>query len=70
MGKTPYPSFYKKSAEHGVYCNREACKECGCKRAKEEIRRHQVPVAEEDFSKPRNDEGLSVKQVRIKADKG
>jgi hypothetical protein len=32
-------------------------------------RHHQVPVAEEDFSKPCNDAGLSVKQVRIKADK-
>jgi hypothetical protein len=27
-------------------------------------------VVEEDFSKPCNDTGLSVKQVRIKADKG
>jgi hypothetical protein len=36
-GKTPYPSFYKKSAKRGVYCNRDACKECGCKCTKEEI---------------------------------
>jgi hypothetical protein len=63
-------SFYKKSTKHGVYCNREACKGCGCKCTKEEIRRHQVPVVEKDFSKPCNDAGLSVKQVRIKADKG
>jgi hypothetical protein len=28
-----------------------------------------VPVEEEDFSKSYNDTGLSVKQVRIKADK-
>jgi hypothetical protein len=69
MGKTRYPSFYRKSTKHGAYCNRDACRECGCKCTKEEIRRHQVPVAEEDFSKPCNDAGLSVKQVRIKADK-
>jgi hypothetical protein len=70
MGKTLYPYFYKKSAKRGVYRNREACEGCGCKCAKEEIRRHQVPMAEEDFSKSYNDTGLSVKQVRIKADKG
>jgi hypothetical protein len=70
MGKTLYPSFYKKSAKQGVYCNREACGGCGCKCTKEEIRRHQVPMAEEDSSKSYNDTGLSVKQVRIKADKG
>jgi hypothetical protein len=30
-GKTLYPSFYKKSAKRGVYCNREVCRGCGCK---------------------------------------
>jgi hypothetical protein len=67
MEKTPYPSFYRKSIKRGMYCTREACKGYGCKCTKEGILRHQVPMAEEDFSKPCNDVGLSVKQMRIKA---
>jgi hypothetical protein len=51
MGKTLYPSFYKKSTKQGVYCNREACTGCGCKCTKEGIRRHQVPVGKRIFQK-------------------
>jgi hypothetical protein len=51
MGKTLYPSFYKKAARQGVFYNREACKNCVCKCTREtRWRRHQVPMAEEDFS--------------------
>jgi hypothetical protein len=70
MGKTLYPSFYRKFTKQGVFYNREACKGCGCKCTKEGMQGHQGPVTEEDFSKPCNDTGLSVKQVRIKADEG
>jgi hypothetical protein len=65
MGKTLYLSFYRKSTKRGIFCNQDVCK---C--TKERTRRHQAPVAEEDFSKPYNDTGLSIKQVRIKAEEG
>jgi transposase len=71
MGKTLYPGFYKKAAGQGVFYNRDACKSCVCRCSTEARgRRHQVPMTEEDFSKPRNDAGLYVKQIRIKPDKG
>jgi hypothetical protein len=70
MGKVLYPAFYKKSTGLGVFYNREACKNCACPCTKEARgRRHQVPMAEEDFSQVCNDTGLWVKQMRIKADK-
>jgi hypothetical protein len=71
MGKTLYPSFYKNATGQGVFSNREACKTCGRTCTKEKRgRRHQAPMAEEDFSKVYDDTGLSVKQMRIRPDKG
>jgi hypothetical protein len=71
MGKTLYPSFYKNATGQGVFSNREVCKTCGCTCTKEKRgRRHQVSMAEEDFSKVYDDTGLSVKQMRIRPDKG
>jgi transposase len=71
MGKTLYPSFYKKSTGQGVFSNREACKNCGCTCTKERRgRRHQVPMAAEDFSKVYDATGLVVKQIRSRPDQG
>jgi hypothetical protein len=71
MGKTLSPGFYKKATEQGVFYNREACKSCACKCTTEARgRRHQNPMAEEEFSRFCNDAGLLVKQIRIKPDKG
>jgi hypothetical protein len=67
--KTLYPFFFTGNPQSGGVLHREAREGCGCKCTKEGIRRHQVSMAEEDFSKPYNDVGLSVKQVRIKAGK-
>jgi hypothetical protein len=70
MGKTLYPKFYKKGRGQGVFHNREACRECACACTKEKSGcRHQVPMAEEDFSTSYNEEGLSVEQVRVRPDK-
>jgi transposase len=69
MGKILYPRFYKKMARQGVFYNRAACKQCACRCTTEQRgRRHQVPMAEGDFSKTYNDRELLVKQIRIKAD--
>jgi hypothetical protein len=68
-GKILYPGFYKSPVKQGVFYNRADCTSCGCTCTREERgRRHQAPMAGEDFSKSCNDTGLSVKQVRIKAD--
>jgi len=71
MGKVLYPKSYKKGRGHGVFYNSEACKGCASKCTKE-VRgfRHEVKMAEEEFSKEYNEKDLLVKQVRIRADKG
>jgi hypothetical protein len=64
MGKVLYPAFYKKG--RGVFNNPEACTGCTCRCTKENRgRRHGVPMAESAFSRTYNEQGLSVKQVRI-----
>jgi hypothetical protein len=63
------PAFYKKAEGKGVFASREVCKECACRCTKESRgRRHKVPMAEPAFSTSYNEEGLLVKQVRIKGD--
>jgi transposase len=70
MGQVLHPAFYKKGEGKGVYVNREACKGCTCRCTKESRgRRQEVPMAESAFSTSYNEEGLSVKQVRIKGDR-
>lgn len=70
MGKVLYPGFYKKDKGHGVFYNRNACKQCVCKCSKEARgRRYQVPMMESDFSKAYDDENLFIKQIRISPDK-
>ena len=52
MGRTLYPGFYKKATGQGIFYNREACKHGSCTCTKKKRgRRHQVPMAGEDFSK-------------------
>ena len=66
MGQVLYPRFYKKHKGHGVFVNREACKQCTCKCTKETCgRRYEVPIAESDFSKNYDDNNIFVKQIRI-----
>ena len=70
MGKVLQPGFYKKTKECGMFYNYKACKACACKCTKEARgRRHQIPMAESDFSKQYDDENLFVKQVRIAPNK-
>jgi hypothetical protein len=68
MGKVLHPAFYKKGK--GVFGNPEAYKGCTCRCTKESRgRRHGVPMAESAFNRTYNEQGLSVKQVRIKGDR-
>jgi hypothetical protein len=70
MGQVLYPAIYKKGEGKGVYINGEACGDCGSRCTKESRgRRHEVPLPESGFSKTYNDQGLSVNQVRIGADR-
>ena len=67
MGKTLYPQFYKKSKGEAVFCNPAACKQCACRCTKEERAfRYQFVMKESDFSTEYRDDGLAVKQVRVK----
>ena len=68
MGKVLYPTSYSKAKKRGIFSNSEACKNCKCKCVKENIKRHEVNMAECNFSKEYNDRDLEVKQVRIKPD--
>lgn len=71
MGKALYPAYYLPGERRGVFANREACAGCVCRCAKESRgRRHKVAMAESAFSKSYNEEGLTVRQLRIKGDRG
>ena len=74
MGNALYPVYHTKNEEKGpkgVFYNYQACTQCTCKCTKDARGRFQykIPMAEKDFSKEYNDQGLLVKQVRIKPDK-
>jgi len=72
MGKVLYPRSHSKSnGGVGVYHNAEACEQCLCKCTINVDKKFvfQVPMAKEKFSKKYNDQGLVVKQIRIKPDK-
>ena len=73
MGKVLYPRSCKKGkgGHVGVYCNREACRQCTCICTENAcgVFEYQVPMEENDFTKTYNDQNLEVKQIRIKPDK-
>ena len=74
MGNVLYPAYHAKhsyKSDRGVFYNYEACKQCACKCTTDARGRFQykVPMAREDFTKTYNDQGLAVKQIRIKADR-
>ena len=71
MGNVLPPQFHtERNGGYGVFHNYEACRKCANKRTKDAAGRckHQVPMAEAGFTKEYNDQGLAVKQVRIKPD--
>ena len=70
MGNVLYPSSYN-DANGVIFRNSQACKQCACKCTEKEsgIYPHHVRMPRGDFSKEYNDQGLAVKQVRIKPDK-
>jgi hypothetical protein len=70
MGKVLYPGFFKKAKKMGVFYNFKACSQCSCKCTTENRgKRHQVPMAESDFSKTFDDKNIFVRQIRIAPDK-
>jgi len=72
MGQSLYPGYFKKEKDgYGVFYNNRACQRCDCKcttNARGRLR-YYVPMAERDFSKEYNTSALTVKQIRVKADK-
>jgi transposase len=74
MGNVLYPASYKKyKGRKGAtgFRNHAACVHCTCKCNVAKSRRfvYDVSMPEEQFSKEYNDQDLTVKQIRIKADK-
>jgi hypothetical protein len=69
MGKVLYPRHYTRSTGKGVFENSKACKACACPCTKNKRLQYQVPMEEAAFSKDYDDTNLSVKQVRITADR-
>ena len=70
MGKTLYPRYYKKPRGEAVFSNWKACRQCACRCVKgSRSFRYQFRMAEKDFKKGYDDTNLTVRQVRIKADK-
>jgi hypothetical protein len=68
MGQALHPAFYKQG--RGVFDNRDARKGCARRCTKESRRRrHEAPMSESAFSTTYNEQGLSVKQVRIQGER-
>jgi len=74
MGNVLYPVFHTIQKEKGpraIFYNYAACKQCTSKCTKDGRGRFQykIPMEKNDFTKEYNDQGLAVKQIRIKGDK-
>ena len=73
MGNVLYPVFHTKCKVKGDkagFYNYKACAQCTCKctRAAHGRFQYKIPMAKKDFTKKYNDQGLRVKQIRIKPD--
>ena len=67
MGKTLYPTCYKKSGRQGVYNNSRACKACTCRcTASKRGQYFEIVMAESDFTTEYTDKDLNVRQVHVK----
>lgn len=71
MGNVLYPRFFNRKKRWAIFHHNEACRQCTCKCNTKKIGcfHYQVPMAEADFSKEYNEEGLVVKQIHIAAKK-
>ena len=70
MGKALYPGHYNKAKGEAVFHNSQACISCTCRCTTEDRGfRYRFVMAEKDFKKDCNEEGLAVKQVHIKPQK-
>jgi transposase len=71
MGKVLYPRFFSKKKGWAVFHHLDACRQCSCKctTAASGCVHYQVPMAEADFSKKYDEEGLVIKQIRIAPNK-
>ena len=71
MGNVLYPRFFNRKKGWAIFHNNEACRQCSCKCTTNKIGcfRYQVPMAEADFSREYNEEGLAVKQIHIAPEK-
>jgi hypothetical protein len=74
MGNVLYPVYHtmhKQKGPRGVFHNYQACAQCTCKCTTDARHRfkYQIPMEKKDFSKEYNEQGLAVKQIRIRPDK-
>jgi len=70
MGKTLYPSFYKKTRCEAIFYNSRACKSCTCRCTTQKCAlQYGLIIDKYDFSTDYNDMDLFVKQVHIKPKK-
>jgi len=68
MGQILYPSSYKKSKGIALFRNGRACSACKCKCTEGKYKVFEIRMPKSKFTKEYTTEGLSIKQVRIKAD--
>jgi len=66
MGKALYPRSYSNYQKAGVYCNPDACKNCPCRCTVETYKKFYVRMKLKLFSKEYDDNGLKLKQIRIR----
>jgi hypothetical protein len=69
MGKPLYPSSYSKNKQLARYCNRKACGRCPHKCTTERWKTAERHMKQADFSKEFDDQGLHIRQIKIRADK-
>jgi hypothetical protein len=68
MGQVMYPSSYVKRTKDASFYNSRACSRCVC-RCSKGVKVFSITMREEDFSRVYDEEGLYVKQVRVRSDK-
>ena len=69
MGNILYPSNYKKRNSSARFYNGKACAGCSCKCTEYRYKEFEIRMPRSAFSKSFNDENLTVRQIRVTADK-
>jgi transposase len=67
MGKVLYPRKYRKTTRKAVFSNQRECRLCKCRCTTAKYKEFGIVMQPTDFRKTYDDAGLTISQVRVKA---